>query len=322
MKISIRKIELPLKVLWKISRNSTQIKENFIIEVYHLGTIGLGEVAPNIRYGETPEKILNEFSQLDFSSVNNLEEALEILHPEMLNSLRFGLESALIHWHCHYHRISVCDFFKLQPVQHIQTSFSIPIMEVSQLKGYLNDIKRFHSLKLKVNRDMALDLTLEVAKHTKQKMRIDGNEAWSDLDTFMKYYENVKHLPIEFFEQPFPSDKIDEYKELKKIIRHEVMADESIENFAEFRELKTMFHSINIKLMKTGGYLKAIELLKEAQIHEMKAMIGCMIETSLGISSAMNLGSLCQYFDLDGSLLLKNDPFDYISETNGYLTIK
>jgi L-alanine-DL-glutamate epimerase-like enolase superfamily enzyme len=260
--------------------------------------------------------------KLDFSQAKNLQEALRILSPQLLHSLRFGLESALIHWHCHSQKITVYQYFNLQPIERIQTSFSIPIMEISEIESYLKDLTRFHSLKLKVNADLALDLTLEVAKHTKQKIRIDGNEAWTDLDTFMKYYEKIKHLPIEFFEQPFPAVKKDEYKELKKMIGHDVMADESIEDAADFSELKTMFHSINIKLMKTGGYLKAIELLKEAQKYQMKSMMGCMIETSLGISSAMYLASFCEYFDLDGSLLLKNDPYDFISEKNGYLTKK
>jgi L-alanine-DL-glutamate epimerase-like enolase superfamily enzyme len=322
MKVTIKKIELPLKVLWKISRNATQVKQNFIIEVNHKGAIGLGEIAPNIRYGETPENILSEFSKLDFTQVQSLDEALKVLKPQLLHSLRFGLESALIHWHCNVNSMTVCEYFHLQPIEVIPTSFSIPIMEISEIQSYLKDLTRFQSLKLKVNSEMALDLTLEVAKHSKQKIRIDGNEAWNDLDLFMNYYEKIKHLPIEFFEQPFPAHKKDEYKKLKKIIGHEVMADESIEDIADFSELNLMFHSINIKLMKTGGYLKALELLKEAKKYKMKSMIGCMIETSLGISSAMNLASLSEYFDLDGSLLLKNDPYDFISETNGLLKKK
>ena len=138
----------------------------------------------------------------------------------------------------------------------------------------------------------------------------------------MKFYEKVKYLPIEFIEQPFPASMKEEYKELKKIINHELMADESIEDVADFSELSLMFHSINIKLMKTGSYFKARDLMKEAKKYQMKCMVGCMIETSLGISSAMNLASFGDYFDLDGSLLLKNDPYSMIKEENGNIILK
>ena len=77
----------------------------------------------------------------------------------------------------------------------------------------------------------------------------------------------------------------------------------------------------NIKLQKCAGMNNAIKLIKEARKYNLKVMLGCMIETSLGISHALRMASLCDYIDLDGSLLLKNDPYNFILEKNGYLNL-
>src|SRR5438552_5603192 len=105
---------------------------------------------------------------------------------------------------------------------------------------------------------------------------------------------------------------VDESLYLKKYSPFTLFADESITTEADFSLLRKMFDGINMKLMKAGGYLNGIRLLKEAKKAGMKTMIGCMVETTLGISSGMNLCSLADYTDLDSFLLLKNEPFDLI----------
>lgn len=123
-------------------------------------------------------------------------------------------------------------------------------------------------------------------------------------------------------EQPFAANNKDAYLSTKGRCPFEVMADESIEDDADFTELSQMFDSINIKLMKTGGYQKALSLIKEGKKHKMKVMLGCMIESSLGISNALRLGGLADYFDLDGALLVKNDPFEgLLKEKEGRLAL-
>ena len=85
-------------------------------------------------------------------------------------------------------------------------------------------------------------------------------------------------------------------------------------------ELRLMFDGINVKLMKAGGYLNALRLLKEAKAAGMKTMIGCMVETTLAISSGLNLCSLADYADLDSFLVVKNEPYKLAKEENGILS--
>ena len=322
MKFELEKIQLDLKVNWKLSRNETLQKQNYIFKIIDHDKEFLGEIAPNIRYGETAEKIENDF--LTFQKFFQSEEQLyDFLYQEdFSHSFQFAVESAFTHKKAAHAKKSVANYLGLTPVNNIDTSYSVPIMEEDLLVNYLKDLKRFKYIKIKVNQENAISFVKSVASKTNALLRVDGNEAWSDLDSYKKFEEAIKDCNIQFIEQPFAASNIDSYIGLKQNSLFEIMADESIEQNPDFDMLEKQFHSINVKLMKAGGYTKAIHLLTEAKARGMKAMIGCMIETSLGISSAMNIASLANYYDLDGSLLIKNDPFDLIEENNGSLTLK
>ena len=208
---------------------------------------------------------------------------------------------------------------------HIKKNNEIIIIEFEELTNiidYINQIKRFPFIKIKVDNKNAVSFVKSIAKFTDKPLRVDGNEAWESLEEYLFFENEVKDLNIQFIEQPFPSTRVDLYTQLKSISKFDIMGDESIEDNADFEKLSLQFHSINIKLMKASGYYNAIFLLKEAKKYKLKTMIGCMIETSVGISSAIQLSSLADYFDLDGSLLLKNDPYNKFIEKNGQLSLK
>jgi len=325
MKLEIKKIHLDLKVNWKLSRNQTTYKENFIITLVDVKNFS-SEVAPNIRYGETPVLIEEQFqawcSQTDIlliKSLDDLSQCLDII--PLCHSLRFSLESVFISYLAHKHNQSLSTFLKLQPPKIVPTSFSMPIIPVGEIKDYLAPLARFESLKIKVNSEVALDMLREIKKHTQQKLRVDGNEAWSDVDSYLNFEEKVRDMNIELVEQPLPSKLSEEMKEIKKRTHFSLLADESIEDVGDFQELSAQFDAINVKLMKTGSLIKARDLILKAQAHQMKTMIGCMIETSLGISYGMLFSGMCDYVDLDGHLLIKNEPFKLVSESEGLLKL-
>lgn len=314
---------LPLKFTWKISRNSSDEKTNFFVTVSDSNFFGIGEIAPNIRYGETPEIIREEFKTFSLGNIDSFETLDSFsLHLDSLNlkhSLRFGIESAYVHYLCNKQNITPAKYFNLDFPEKVATSFSIPIIEISYIKEFIKPLSRFESLKIKVNQENALDMVNEVAKNTNQKLRVDGNEGWTDVNELISFLEKIKNLNIEFIEQPMPSKFVEEYKLLKKNCPFDLIADESIEDQADFELLKTQFHGVNMKLMKAGGYINGIKILNNAKKHNMKTMIGCMIETSLGIYSAYNLSHNADYLDLDGCLIIKEDPFNLLKEEDGYL---
>lgn len=326
MKIWLEKIHLDLKVVWKLSRNQTTFKENYIV---HLDTPQgkfRSEIAPNIRYGETPESIQRQFDEwlgrTDLTSISDLKKLDYSLDEKGVHhSLRFGLESAFLSFFAAKENKSLTQFLNLPAVKQVETSFTMPIIPVGEIKEYLSTITRFKSLKVKVNAESGADMLQEIKKHTNAKLRVDANEAWKDLDEFMRFHDSMKGLNVEFIEQPFTSTMAREYKELKKRTPYVILADESIEDVGDFNELSQQFHAVNIKLMKTGSLIKARDFFLDAKKHNMQSMLGCMIETTIGISYGMLFGGMVEYVDLDGFLLIKDEPFRLVSETEGVLSL-
>ncbi len=326
MKLSLEKRHLDLKVNWKLSRNQTTFKENFIVHLHTISGDFRSEIAPNIRYGETPELIEKQFetwlSANDITKISNLTMLnVDLDQIKLFHSLRFGLESVFISYFAKKSVQSVSEFLGLPEPKVVPTSFSMPIIPVNEIQEYLAPLKRFQSLKIKVNAETGEDMLREIRKHTSAKLRVDANEGWKDLDSFIRFQETLKGMNIELIEQPFPSTMSAEYRELKKITPYKLLADESIEDVGDFSELVEQFHAVNIKLMKTGSLIKARDLLLEAKKNNLEAMMGCMIETSIGISYGMLFTGMVEYVDLDGFLLVKDEPFHLVSEKEGLLTL-
>ncbi len=316
--------KLDLKVNWKLSRNQTTVKENILVKLETPNGIFLSEVAPNIRYGETVENILAEIEtfKILIKKTSNTKLLLNTLDDISLkHSLRFALESCLISDIAKGEGKSLTEYLELAPIIKVPTSFSMPIIPVGEIEDYLKPIARFKSLKIKVDAETGAAMIAEIRKHTNAYLRVDANEGWSDFDEFMKFHETLKGLNIDFIEQPFPSKLQDEYRELKKLTPYTLMADESIEDVGDFQKLSEQFHAINIKLMKTGSLIKARNLLNEARAYNMKTMIGCMIETTVGISYGMLYSGMVDFVDLDGFLLVKDEPFHLVSEAEGILKL-
>jgi glutamate racemase len=322
---TIREIELPLKLVWNISRNSSDIKYNFIIEVKNGAIAGVGEVAFNVRYGESKELVKEKFEEFaqaastqDFNGVENLVSFLDKM--DLPQSLRFGIESSFVHYVAVLSGKSVAQLMGTNTVSSVKTSFSIPIMEVGAVAGFIKDynLKRFSSIKLKINEQNAFELCREVLKNIDVPLRIDANEAFKDTSSVLKFLESFPDLKrVEFLEQPLPASYHEEAVELKKHSPVMLFADESVTKEEINNYYSERFHGVNIKLMKAGGYLKAVKQLRQAKLLGLKTMLGCMIETSLGISSALNIAGGVDYYDLDGFLFLKDEPFKLISEENG-----
>lgn len=320
MDLALERISLPLNVVWKISRNASIEKTNLIVTLRDGVHVARSEVAPNVRYGESPEVIEAEFREFQKLSSSGYEAALDA--RPWKHSLRFALESAFIHLKAQQQGLSLADFLGAKGALVMPTSMSIPIMDPSEVAAYLAPLARFKSLKIKVNQDCAWDLVKEVARVAPGKrLRIDGNEGWTDLAAYLAFEAKLKGLPVEFIEQPFPAAAKEMYRELHPLTPYVIMADESIEDTDNLEELQSMFRAVNIKLMKTGSLLKGRDFLIRARALGFKTMVGCMVETGLGIRYALHLAPWMDWGDLDGFLLLKNDPFPLVTEREGMIRL-
>lgn len=308
MNFKLKKIKLELRTNWKISRNESLFKENFILELNGFES----EIAPNIRYNETVERIQKEFSEL--------EKNPKIIQQHWCNSFQNAVNNVLI-------KDKSCgdiySFLKVKKTNKILTSFSIPIMEIKNVESYIDENSGFDVYKVKISGLESLPFLKEVCRCTQSRIRVDANEGFTSLEKYLEFEEEIKNLNIEFIEQPFKSSMENAYFKLKPISLFPIIADESVEDDFDGELFAKMFHGINVKLMKAGGLQYGLRLIKKAKAYGLKTMIGCMIETSLGISEAYALAALCDFCDLDGALLIKNDPYGHLFEIEkGYLFLK
>jgi len=327
MYYKIEELLLNLKYTWKIARNSSDFKRNLIVTIGDNFYVGKGEAAPNTRYGETPEELVKKFNSLIDNGLDKVAHFNDLQHflasHHIFNSLRFALEQAFINYWCKKEGKNLHQFLGLEPDKSVvQTVFSLPIMPVNEIGSFFirHQLNRFKGLKIKINKENAKETIFEVAKLGAEYLYVDGNETWQNPDEVLNWQKEVRNLPIVMLEQPMPSTFINEYKALKKESIFPIIADESVTNQEITSEFHSQFHGINMKLMKAGGILKGLEMLQQAKSLNMLTMVGCMVETSLGISAAIPLCNHVNFVDLDGFLIIENEPFNLLTEQNGIIS--
>jgi L-alanine-DL-glutamate epimerase-like enolase superfamily enzyme len=323
---SIRAETLPLRYTWKISRNASTEKTNLFVRVTDGRFIGTGEAAPNIRYGETPEALLEQFNRFANDASGTVEDVKDLYtrfeKHGLAYALRFAVESAWLHWSVRDDRKALFQRLGTRYRDHVPLSYTVPIMDPGEIRNFYDEqqLRRFPLIKLKIDRDRAQDLTQQLLACCHQPLILDANEAFTDVEDCIRFLEQSKRLPLEIVEQPLPSSMKEEAEYLKRHCPFPLFADEAITHDPDFDHLSRAYHGINMKLMKAGGYLAGAEMLQEAKKRGMGTMIGCMVETTLGISSALHLSSLADYADLDSFLLLKDEPFGLLKEKEGSIS--
>jgi L-alanine-DL-glutamate epimerase-like enolase superfamily enzyme len=172
--------------------------------------------------------------------------------------------------------------------------------------------------KIKVGVPGDIDMVAAVREATEARIRVDANGGW----TLKEAIQKIKHLEkydIEFVEQPLHWEDYEGFKILRGKVSLPIIADEGVMRTNDIPLYKDIVDGINIKLQKSGGIREAFKMIALARAFRMKIMIGCMVETSIGISAAAQLAPMVDYVDLDGNMLISDDPYDGVRAVNGFL---
>ena len=188
------------------------------------------------------------------------------------------------------------------------TSFTIGLDTPEVVARKVREAGDFEILKIKLGSDEDRAVLEAVRDVTDRPVRVDANEGWT-LEEARERLEWLAGMGVELVEQPLPADQLDESRELRRLSPLPIVADESVHRAADIPRLAEAFDGINIKLMKCGGLGEALRMIHVARAHGMKVMLGCMIESSLAVTAAAHLSPLVDWADLDGNLLVTNDPF-------------
>ncbi|MBC7360878.1 MAG: dipeptide epimerase [Candidatus Aminicenantes bacterium] len=314
VKVSTRIYELHLRQAWTLSRGTWTTRRNVLVRLEKDGIVGYGEAAPIPRYNESAE------SNLAF-----IEKALPVLERDLweyqerwreLNELAPGenaakaaLDMAILDWIGKSLKVPLYKFFGLDKNKTLSTTFSIGIDEVPVMQKTAMEAKDFRVLKIKVGTKDDKKIIEGIRAVTDRPIRVDANEGWKTKEEALEMINWLADKGVEFVEQPMPAANLDDYRWLKERVKIPIIADESVHKSHDVPALASAFHGINVKLMKCGGLQEALRLVAVARAFDLKLMIGCMIESSLAISAAATITPLFDYADLDGNLLVDNDPF-------------
>ena len=325
VKISFRKLDLKLAHTWTIARSlktaagtGSDVARVVLVELTNTdGTVGLGEAAPSSRYQENIDSVQAFLThvnpeKLSFTDVAGSMKYLESIAPKQF-AAKGAVNIALLDGAARKAGKPVYDYLDLGFTEnkHV-TSFSIGIDKPEVIRKKVEEAATYPVLKLKVGSpDDKQNLAALRDVAPKKAVRVDGNEAWKTKEEALK---NVEWLAsdghIEFIEQPMPATSdLKDLAWLKERSPLPIMADESYHHASDIGAVAEWAHSVNVKLVKTGGISGAYEALKAARQAGLKTMIGCMIETSILITAAAHLAELTDYLDIDGNLLITNDPY-------------
>ena len=312
MQLRYEPLELKTKHTFRISREAHTEYHNVLTEIVHEGVVGYGEAAPSGYFGEdqkgvtqflsnaTPilgddpfqiEAILERFeqrSQYSRAAVTSIDMALHDIVGKLLGIPLFRL-------------------FGLDKEKACRTSFTIGIDTIENIREKVKEASVFPILKVKLGTDYDLEILRAVREESDAVIRVDANGAWSPREAVEKIHR-FEEFGVEFIEQPVAPDDVDGLRYVKQRVRLPIIADEPVITAHDVPRFVKCADGINIKLMKCGGLRQALRLIHVARAHDMLVMLGCRVESSVSITAAAHLSPLADYADLDGNLLLKNDP--------------
>jgi L-alanine-DL-glutamate epimerase-like enolase superfamily enzyme len=313
--LTVKTKRIFLKDTWTISRNSSDYKDNVYVKIEKDGIAGYGEAGPNIRYGEDAQKTTDRIE-----SMRPLIENSNLWHFVDLktaifegitdqNCARCALDIAVMDWIGKKLNVPLYKIWGLDKSKTPLTSFSIGIDTIDVIKRKVKEAEKYPILKIKVGKDNDEEIIAAVRSVTDKTIRVDANEGWKTKELALEKIKWLQREGVEFVEQPMPSDMIQETRWLRDRIDIPIVADEAVKTAADIPKLAEAYDGINIKLMKSGGIQEALRMIYLAKVMNMKIMLGCMIESSIAISAGAHLSPLVDWADLDGNLLLREDPF-------------
>lgn len=319
-------LELQLDQPFTISRGTKKSVRNVLVKLSADGITGLGEAGPNRRYNEDAEKVIKVLETLSDQFFDDIESARELLNKlerfqssrsqPVVHSAYAAIEMAWLDWWGKSQQQPLWKLWDAPSNKTPVTSYTIGLDDIAIIQQKVEKAADYPILKVKLGTERDREIIKAIREITDKPIRVDANEGWTDLDMAKEQIAFLADQDIELVEQPMPSAMVQDLQSLKEWSPLPLMADESFLGDESLDQVARQFDGINIKLDKMGSLVKARQVIKKARQLGLEVMIGCMIESSLAISAAALIGTWADYVDLDGFLLIRDDPFRGLALTS------
>jgi L-alanine-DL-glutamate epimerase-like enolase superfamily enzyme len=321
MELKTHIFNLKSKYPFKISHGTRLETKTFVIELKDGDYTGLGEATPVPYYGITAETmedlVLKNIDRIKNTHLDHPSDFWNALNPILGQNhfVQCALDMAAYDLWAKKLKKPLYEALGLNISNVPFSDYTIGIDEISVMIQKLKEFD-FPVYKIKLGTENDIEIIKALRKETKAIFRVDANTGWGPEETVKNSVELSK-LGVEFIEQPLKPDNEAGMRYVIKKSALPIIADESCIIDSDIEKCKDLFNGVNIKLAKCGGITPALRMIKNARQLNLKVMMGCMTETSIGISAIGHLLPLVDYVDMDGSMLISNDPADGVFLTKG-----
>jgi L-Ala-D/L-Glu epimerase / N-acetyl-D-glutamate racemase len=326
MKLSYRPYTLELRHVFTIATSSRSTTPVMLTEIECDGVIGYGEASMPPYLGESQESAAAFLAKVDLSGFTDpfgLEEILAYVdgiapgNPAAKASVDIALHDLV-------GKLAGQPWWRLWGYDRAKTpytSFTIGIDTPDVVRQKTKEAAEFKILKVKLGRDTDKEMIETIRSVTNVPLCADVNQGWKDRQFALDMLHWLKEKGVVFVEQPMAKDAPADNAWLTERSPLPLLGDEAVQRLPDVRKASSVYSGINIKLMKSTGMREAHEMLTLARALDMKVLLGCMTETSCGISAASHLSPVVDWADLDGALLIRNDPFEGTRIVDGKVTL-
>jgi L-alanine-DL-glutamate epimerase-like enolase superfamily enzyme len=326
LKLSFEPYDLQLKHVFTLANSSRTTTPAMLTKIEFDGFTGYGEASMPPYLGESQKTAAIFLSALNlgqFSDPFRMEEILEYVN-EAAPGNTAAKASVDIALHDLVGKIMQQPWYKIwgySPENTPHTSFTIGIDEPEVVKQKVKEATPYKILKVKMGSNNDKEMIETIRSVTDKPLCVDVNQGWTDKKMALDMVLWLKGKGIEFVEQPLPKENLDDIAWLSENSPLPIIADEAIQRLCDVKEAIGIYSGINIKLMKCTGMREAHQMINLAHANQMRVMIGCMTETSCAVSAAAQLSPQAEWADLDGNLLISNDPYEGVKVVDGKITL-
>ena len=320
-------LRLNLQHTWTTTMSSSAYRDTLHVAYTRDGITGHGEGAPIVRYHEDAEGARKAAESVRQTILARDPMQFAKLMAEVFQQVKgewagkAAIDIAIMDWVGQKLGIPLYSYFGLDPKDTPLTTFSIGIDTPEITKQKTREAEAYPILKVKVGLETDEPTIEAVRSVTRKPIRVDANEGWKDKEEAVRKINWLEKQGVEFIEQPMPAEMIEETRWIRSRVHIPIIADEACQRASDIPKLKDAFDGVNVKLDKSGGMLEAYRMISIAKSLGMKTMLGCMISSSVTVTAAAHLSPLVDYADLDGNLLIANDPFRGVLVEKGKLIL-
>jgi len=320
-------IRLKLRHTWTTTMSSSDYRDTLQVRFTSDGVTGIGEGAPIVRYQENAEGARQAVESVRDVVAGGDPWQFEKLMAEVFRRVpgqyaaKAAIDIALLDWVGKKLDVPLYRYFGLDPKAAPVTTFSIGIDTPEVTRQKVREAEPFPVLKIKVGLDTDEATIAAVRSVTSKPLRVDANEGWKDKEEAVRKINWLETQGVEFVEQPMPAAMLEETRWVHERVHLPLIADEACTRASDIPRLAGAYDGVNVKLDKSGGILEAFRMIQVARALGMKTMLGCMVSSSVSVTAAAHLSPLVDYADLDGNLLIANDPFSGVQVEHGNLIL-